>query len=75
MVYYLGIFDPGTFRRASADEAPAKARFFGGSRDRHIGSRQRPCDAQSTLGQLGLTERIRGLMTRSQISGAGRGAA
>jgi hypothetical protein len=32
MVHFFGIFDPGKFRRAPADEAPAKASFFGGAR-------------------------------------------
>lgn len=31
MVNFFGIFDPGRFNRRPADEAPAKANFFGGA--------------------------------------------
>lgn len=30
MVHFFGIFSPGTLTRTSAEEAPAKANFFGG---------------------------------------------
>lgn len=30
MVHFFGIFSPGTLARNSAEEAPAKANFFGG---------------------------------------------
>ncbi|KKB80323.1 hypothetical protein VW35_07960 [Devosia soli] len=34
MVHFFGIFSPGALARSVADEAPAKASFFGGrSRD------------------------------------------
>jgi len=35
MVHFFGIFDPGKFRRAPADEAPAKASLFRGSKSLH----------------------------------------
>lgn len=30
MVHFFGIFGPGQLARSNADEAPAKANFFGG---------------------------------------------
>ncbi len=33
MVSFFGILTPGTLRRTSAEEAPAKANFFGGLPD------------------------------------------
>lgn len=33
MVSFFGILNPGRLRRASAEEAPAKANFFGGLPD------------------------------------------
>jgi len=33
MVHFFGIFGPGPMARNSADEAPAKANFFGGRGD------------------------------------------
>jgi hypothetical protein len=39
LVHFFGIFGPGPLERGSADEAPAKANFFGGRRDAVIPSR------------------------------------
>jgi hypothetical protein len=34
MVHFFGIFSPGPLARSSAEEAPAKANFFGGLREK-----------------------------------------
>lgn len=38
MLHFLGIFGPGKLARTEADEAPAKANFFGGLPDAAFGA-------------------------------------
>mgnify|MGYP001003741506 CR=1 FL=1 len=38
MVYFFGILTPGNWSRRKADEAPAKANFFGGAPDPAFGA-------------------------------------
>jgi hypothetical protein len=44
MVHFFGIFSPGPQARSAADEAPAKASFFGG--------RPEDADAESRLSRV-----------------------